>query len=502
MKQKTLWAFVVVFLACVSANLKAQQTPPGISYEQRIELAKKFLEPVREIAVKDQDSPERRSYFTGPMASIDPAWTMKFIIDNPVDQDGMLYDHSAKTLLASRANELDEEDLIQLIEKSAHLRYQYVSAALRSLPKEKEELRSQLVSIAMEEKEFNYQSIPSLIQIVNLADNPELSATLQARINEYYDSGKATEAVKMLKKRFAKLESWQKSNMRYAFGQLAASAPDKYRDEFLQNDIVTQYDVHWYIVLSDEFPTDLRLAELNKIKRFDFGKQTYEQMLGAGSLGLLAKIDLERALQWAKEAPHPAAKVWANLLIAPILAKTDNAAAVKLIRDCYRELSEMDASDRIPANYNFPPSLISCIGLQIVEQVDPDSMEQYIDQTILLAEKHVGSKSNSAQDQQFNAIVGVARYDREKALKMFDAIADDVKIHAAGSFFRALMALHPEQIWEEFETMPEKDSRGIDYRIQVRDQLMPAMTARTDSAFWAALYGSGFLKIDARILEE
>ena len=503
LKSKTLLVTVIVFFSFTTTCLTAQQTPVEYSQEQRIELAKKLLEPMREIAIKDQTSEERLTYFLGPMANIDPNWTARFILENPVEKEGTpLYDHNAKLKLASKADEIDEKDLVRLIEGSPYMRHYYVLSALKSLPKEKKDLRSRLVSLAMDEKVFNFQAISSLRQIAKLSGNAEVAEQLNDRINEYYESGTATETFEQMKKEMAKLESYQQSNMRYSHGQLVASAPAKHRKQFLDGRETTQWDVHFVIVSSSDFSQEERMAELNKIEQYEYGKQTFQQMMAANSLGVVALVDLELAQKWANEAPSPTAKIWGNLLIAPTLAKSDKQAAKKLILDCYRQLSEMDSSARIASNYNFPPSLISVLGLRVVEHVDPKLLPRCIRQSIELAKAHSGTNSNSSQQQQFRAIVGVARYDREKAEEMFDAIADDVQIHAAASFFRALMALHPDQVLEEYQTMPEKDNRGTDYRIYVRSELIPALTAETDSEFWDALSASTFLKIDERIFEE
>ena len=256
------------------------------------------------------------------------------------------------------------------------------------------------------------------------------------------------------------------------------------------------------VVSSDEFSLEERRAELEKVEQYDFGKQVYEQMMAANSLGVVALIDLERAQNWADKAPIPPAKIWANLVIAPTLAKSDKRAAVKLIFDCYRQLSEMNSAVDVPSNYNFPPSLLSSLGLRMVNHVDPKLLPKCIHQTVELTKQHFDSNSNSAQTQQFNAIVGVARYDRAKAESMFEEIAHDVQVHAAAGFFRALLALHPDQVLSEYETMPEKDSRGTDYRIYVRNELLPALSAKTNSDFWDALYASNFLTVDKRIFED
>lgn len=500
MRPNLLLFLVAAYLFFAFSSLEAQETKPGLSYEQRIELAKKMLKPVREIATKDQDSPERLHYFTAPMASIDPVCTAKFILENPANKDGMLYDHPAMLTLMSQAKDLDEEVLLQLVHQAEHFRQHYVLAALKSLPKENAELRSQLAHLAFESKEFNHSLFQSTIQVASLFNSKEESEKLNARIAAYYESGKASQALKAMKKQMAGMEEWQKSNLRYSFGQLAASAPEKYRKKFVSEKGASQYDVLWQIVTSDDFPKAQRLEELNKVERFEYGDQMYLQVMNSVSLGLIAMLDLEKATKWADEIPEPAVKIWVHLLIAPTLAKTDKPAAIKLVKDCYRELNELDRSDQIPVNYGYPPSLLSGLGLKIVAHLAPELLPQYIDQTIELSKMHVGSKSNSAQNQQFNSIVCVARYDLAKAKKMFDEIADDVQISSAAAFFRAQLAIYPDQVWEEFETMPQADERGTDYRIYVRNELLPVLAAKSDAAFWDGLCSSEFLKIDARIL--
>jgi hypothetical protein len=45
------------------------------------------------------------------MAKIDPNWTLKFLLENPAEKDGVLHDHKAKLTLAAKADELDDDGL-------------------------------------------------------------------------------------------------------------------------------------------------------------------------------------------------------------------------------------------------------------------------------------------------------------------------------------------------------------------------------------------------------
>ena len=204
MKSTIAVAATVVVLTLPATRLLAQQTPVEYSYELRVQLAKRLLEPMRQKLIKDPESQERQSNFTGQMAPLDPNWTMKFILDNPLPKDGPLFDHNAKIALASRARELDEQDLIRMIESSRYMRHHYVLSALRSLPDEKEELRSRLVELAMAEEAFNFQAVSSLIQIAKLSGDPKVKEALQSRTDQYYQSGEATKALNELKKEMEK----------------------------------------------------------------------------------------------------------------------------------------------------------------------------------------------------------------------------------------------------------------------------------------------------------
>jgi len=46
------------------------------------------------------------------------------------------------------------------------------------------------------------------------------------------------------------------------------------------------------------------------------------------------------------------------------------------------------------------------------------------------------------------------------------------------------------------------NARGTDYRIYVRNEILPALFAKSDDAFWDALNNSGLLGFDLKILGE
>ncbi|MDB2687438.1 hypothetical protein N9Y42_09525, partial [Mariniblastus sp.] len=239
--------------------------------------------------------------------------------------------------------------------------------------------------------------------------------------------------------------------------------------------------------------------QLRGIKSYSFGDQPHDQISAASTLGLIATIDCELALKWAEQAPAEHVKIWSKLAIAPSLNRKNPAAARQMIRECYDQILTLDDSNRNRYNYNSSPMTIATQGLQVVKFVDPSLLPTSIDKTILTIKPLNSAHSYPSKDQVFYAVAAIASFDRVKAEAIFDKHADDVSIENAASFFRAMLALHPDQVWDELQELPAKDSSGSDFRPQIVNEILPVLTKKSDEQFWQQLNWSGFLSLDPKI---
>lgn len=472
------------------------------SYEQRIELAKKFLEPIRLKATTDLDSDERKHFFTKHWAVIDPAWTAKFILENPVPQDDniqerILYDNDALRALMARPAELDESVLLKLLEsdEATFMVGHFVTTVIENLPPEKVAFKEKLIAIAT--KEFGEKQplspmyFGSTMKLAKMSSDPKVLERIEDRIAEFYESGDAAKMWKQMKK-----SPHFRTNREYYQSMCSRFAPESHRGQFgAKSNSLSANDIH-VLVHDESIPIELKREKLNQVKEYSFGSQPHEQMPAASALGKVATIDCGLAMKWAELAPDDQVSVWAKLAIAPALARKDPDAARQLVKECYEQIVMLDASSRNQYNYNFSPTLLAARGLRVVEYVDASLLLECIDKTIGTIDSLESSRMNSAKDHIFYTIAAIAHYDRAKAEKLFEKHADDVAIGVSGPFFRALMALHPEQVWDEYQEMPEKDNRGIDFRIYVRNELLPALTKKSEKSFWQHLNSPGLLAID------
>ncbi len=484
--------------------LLGQENQPRFDYDQRIELAKAMLAPIREMAIADRESKERLHYFTRHWAAIDPAWTAKFILESPVPDDGIIYDNKALRILMSRPNEIDEADLIELLKQSKYFTfYQYALLAIEALPAEKGELRQRIIELATERELPEGKGLwtfVSRIEIARLAKDPAALDAVNKAIALFYSSGKAKDHWDAVLERPSRDKGWA-SHVR---SQLVRFAPDSMKGNFRtegEDSVPDQYDLSLNRILNDpSFVDQERVAQLRNIKRFSFDGNLAQAVGISSQLGLVALVDQELAFQWLESAPSEIVAVWGKLNIAAAIAKKDNAKATKMVEECYLELGRIDPSDRNQDNYNFPASLVGAAGLPIVEAVDARLIPSCIEQMIASAEPLLTSRNSSAREQYFRTIAGIARYDRGRAESMFDEVSYDVSLSDSAGFFRALLALHPDQVLEEYQQMPASDARGNDYRIQVNNEILPALVATTDGAFWNQLNNRSVLTIDKRII--
>ncbi len=495
-------AFLVTFGGLARLAL-GQQNQPGIDYARRIELAKAMLEPVREVAVADRKSRERLHFFTRHWAAIDPAWTAKFILENPVPDDGVLYDNKAMRILMSRPTEIDEVDLIKLLEQSKYFNFQYALLAIKALPAEKRELRQRIIDLVSEMKSPEASGLRPFacrIEIARLTGSSAVLDAVNKDIALFYQSGKAREFWEAVLSQPNPDKGWEY----HVRSQLIRFAPDSMKGDFggkSDNQIVDQYDLNLNMILNDQSLDDSeRAAKLRQIEKFNFEGKLHQAVVGSSQLGLVALVDQELALQWLESAPGGIVVIWGKLNVAAAISKKDNARAVKLVKQCYLDLSHIDQSERNIDNSNFPASLVGAAGLRLVEAVDARLIPDCIEQTIAAASPLLTSGHSGARGKYFKTIAGIARYDRVRAEAMFDEVADDVSVSDSAGFFRALVALHPDQVLEEYREMPKFGAQGTDYRIYVRNEILPALVARTDEAFWQQLINCGSLLIDERVI--
>ncbi len=84
---------------------------------------------------------------------------------------------------------------------------------------------------------------------------------------------------------------------------------------------------------------------------------------------------------------------------------------------------------------------------------------------------------------------------------MFRPYVDlDLDILDAPAYFRVLLALHPDLIPDEFQSLPKQDERGYDCTTAIRKSILPALALCDDVEFWEQLTEYDLLRIDPRIL--
>ena len=478
---------------------------PGLNYEQRIELAKKLLEPARLKATTDLSSDERKNSFVQHWAEIDPAWTAKFILENPVTQTGppgewALYDDIAIRGLMARPTEIEAPDLLKLIEQEGNgwMSGHYAVIAIDNLPAENGDLKEKIIELGTAAPPKDSPASPtnfgSQIKLAKKSSDPAVLKRVEERIDDFYKSGEAMKMWNLMKK-----EKHFETNRELHQSVFTRFAPEAYREKFgaklgsfSNNDI--------YVLVHDDFATlESKRKQLRQIKTFSFGDQPNDHISAAGRLGLVATIDCELALKWAEQAPAEHVKILSKLAIAPSLNRKNPAAARRMIEECYDQILTLDDSNRNRYNYNCSPTLIATRGLQVVKFVDPSLLPSCIDKATLTIKPLNSSRSYPTTEQVFHAVAAIASFDRAKAEAIFEKHADDIPIGYAESFFRAMLALHPDQVWDELQEMPAQDNRGFDYRYRVLNEILPALTKKSDEQFWQQLNWSGFFSLDPKI---
>ena len=441
---------------------------------------------------------------------IDPAWTAKFIVENPIPQgtsiEGrILYDNNAIRTLMARPTEIEEQHLMALLEENADIFIgaSYAVLAIENLPAEKSELKEKIVQLVLQSSDPKMMTprspiaFSSRLKVAKFSSDPKVLVKIESEIAEFYESG----AAKALWNKWKNQDQF-KTNLGYYQRIFTIHAPESMRGEFGGKlDSMTAFNVQMFIN-DDSIDHEEKVERLSRAEGYNFGKQAHEQLGAVSSLGSVAIVDHQVALKWAESAPSEHLKVWAKLTIAPALAKADREAARRLIADCYDEILELDSSSRNIINYNFSPAMIAARGLPLAASVDPQLLGKCIETTMAAITNLEASNSGSAKEHMFQAIAAIAAYDREKAKTIFEKYEDDVQVSTAAAFFRALVAIRPEQVLDEYREMPTRNSQGTDYRIYVRNELLPILTQETDRGFWNQMNNSGSAGFNVKILDQ
>jgi|GEM_PF-2712656 len=469
---------------------------PQFNAAQRLELARQIIEPLRQAAMADPMSDVRTRVFTQHMAAIDPVWTAKYLLDNPLPDTGRLYDNSALLQLAARPELIDEEVLFQLLEREKYFTFhQYIATALKNLPADRTELRNRLIQLGQRppsKQASLFYSMSYMLEIASLSGDPTALENVQKQIDEFYESGDAETFLSDLEKQ-PRVDAGYRNHVS---ALLYKYAPVSHRGKFDEPSVGTLFS----FIRDNTLTRDQKLAFLHQIADPDFGETPYEHMTSAGAMGLVALYDLDLAMKWANQLPLPVAVVLARLAIAPTIARDDPAKARVLIRDCYFRLSNMKSTNKFQSD-TFPAAAIANSGLPVVAFVDSSLLDECIDRTIDATNPLKTSMSSDAKKHRFHVVAMVARYDRAKAQKLFDEIQDEVSLHDSADFFRALVALHPDQVLEEYRSLPPPDKNGTDWKIHVRNAILPALTTTDDTQFQDALTQQHYLTLDPSIFE-
>ena len=479
----------------------AQQSPI-LPFDQRIEIAKKLITVDRAAAIADPSKQERAYLFTETSAHIDPKWTADFIINNPIksqQHEGAAYENNAIQSLLGHPQLLTEEQVLKLVDYYPFMSLVYLRLAIDNLPKEAkfDSLREKLAAkVAGELGEMDAKLLvfgmfgPS--NFSEIADHDaDLAKKIRKKIDGFYHSGQA-------EKTWKKSSAQQSQSSAYQIGKLKKLAPAGFDISFLGNagSSDTVYGYELFQVLGDNSLSDDEKANwLGKKQRLLFGKEVHQAKSTAAQLGLVAQTNLEKALDWSESASSPILQTIAKLSIAPVLAKQDKEAAISLVLECYQNCLNIDP--QAPASRgdtilrNTHPSQIAIAGLRIADHIDKKLLDDCIAKTIELIERDLDPTNEyDRMGRVFRSLAAIARYDHAAAKKIFEQCSDEVQIANANDFFFALVAIDPNSVLEEYETLPpDKDSPANQTRFRVRQAIAPALVQRDEELFWQKLQG-------------
>jgi len=488
--------FLALTLCALISSPAFAQESRVLPLDQRIEIARKLIAVDRAAAIADPSNQERTYLFTETSAHIDPQWTADFIINNPIkgQHDGAAYENNAIRSLLGNPQLLTEEQVLKLVDYYPFLSPVYLRLAIDNLPKESkfDSLREKLaakVASALDEMEAKLLVFgmfgPSNFSDVAKHDQ-ELAKKIRKRIDDFYHSG-------MAEKTWNELSVKQPQASYYQIGKLKKLAPQGFDTSFLgdagSSEVVFGYEL--FQVLGDD-----TLSQREKTTWLDQKQR------------ILAQIDPTKALDWADTAPSPILTILAKLSIAPVLAKQDNPAAIALVRECYMDCLNIDV--QAPASrgdvmlLNTHPSQVAISGLRIAAHIDKELLKECVAKTIELVERDLKpSNEYDRMGRVFRSLAAIARYDHAAAKKFFEQYSDEVQVANANDFFFALVAIDPQSVLEEYETLPQdKDSPGNKPRFRVRQAIAPALVQGDEELFWQKLQGYHHIDFPKSIFEK
>lgn len=470
----------------------AQDVAPALDFEARVDLARQMLEPVRESVLAGEKSRQIIPAFLQQYALIDPLWTANYILENPPPDDGVLYDHNAIREIMSRATDIPEDVLFQLLKGASFMRADYAVLALKNIPEQHTELRERIIATGLDrsDDEFgvNPMEFESLLKLAGYSQDATLKQEVQRKIDDFYESGKAQKLKQSLEPGTSNTSFYDALLKRFAPGAVAAP---------MDTGAGSVWNISQEIIRNDRLSDEEKRKRLRAIKSFSYGTQPYELASAASLLGSVALLDTELAIKWADEAPQKVLEVWAKLLIAPSVAKHDRGQATAMVRQAYDDLLEIDPDVPNFFYYNYSPLIIASRGLHLVEVTDAALMNECVVKTRQLADRFL---THNTRGQYYIAIVGIAPYAPDEARAMFDEISAEVSIADAQNFFRALLAVRPDEVWEEYQQMPVKDRGSNDVRSMVLGAIVPALAQENPRDFWSKLGQQLSLDVDAAIL--
>ena len=496
--------FLSLFMSFLPSTANAQQPP--MSFEKRIELAKKLIAEDRAAAIAAPSNSERTTIFTVTNALIEPKWTADFILDNPIKgQAEAAYENTTIINLLNHPEELTEEQILQLVDFYPFLSSNYIYTALENLPDDPKHdaLKKKLVQKAIDAIKKTPPvghifgiSIPSYSTY--LPEDPEFEQGVKKKIHEFFVSGEA-------EKTWNSVSKGQGADA-YHIARLKKMAPDGFDLSFLgkqgSNSIAHGFELMQVLQdqsLSEEEKSNW-LATKHKVV---FGTEPHEAKASATSIGLVAKFDMDKALAWSETAKSPVVKIFAQLSIAPVLARKDKPAAIELVRKCYDNCANLDP--RTPANrgdlvlLNTWPIEIATTGLRIAKHIDTDLLDECVKTTFDMIK--IEMERTQGYAGQFNRVLAViARYDRKGAKAIFDK-QTEVQLGYASEFFVALVAIDPDSVWEEYETLPQDTEDPIKPRFRTRQAIVEALVQRDEDDFWAKLERYHYVDFPKSIFE-
>ena len=483
---------LLCLVMCLLPSFAFAQQPP-MSFEKRIELAKKLIAEDRAGAIAAPSDPVRASLFTEVNALIEPQWTADFILNNPIKgQEGMDYENTAITNLLSHPEALTEQQVLDLVDYYPFLSGNFIRIALESLPNDSKHdaLKKKLVQKAIDRLDNQNPmeiafGIFSPTSNAHLSSSRELAKRTKAKTEEFFVSG----AVEKLWKSIPE-DQWTA----YHIVRLKRKAPAGFDLSFLGElgpDSITQGFELSQVLSDPSLSKKEKVSWLAAKDKVAFGTEVYEAKSSALKLGLVAEFDLDKALAWSETGKSPVVEILAKLSIAPVLAKTDKEAAIELVRQCYNNCAHLDPV--APANrgdsilLNTAPHQIATTGLKIANHIDAELLKECVKTTLEMIKTEMEStKKFLNPGVVYRALAAVSRYDREGAKTLLDNISE-VQLGYASEFFVALVAITPETVWEEYSTLPPETDDIFSPRLLSRQAIATALVQRDEDEFWAKL---------------